>query len=164
MSAGPRVRVRRAEHRDIRAWLDLAAEVEWLVGDMLGSADFYEALLRNVARGTAFCVREDDGPAGSPLLGGLLFSPSRPDRPEARISWLSVAGRWRRRGAGTALLAHAVQLAGRPATLVVVTFGEDRAAGRPARRFYERQGFAPAEAAPMGPEGGSRQVFRLTLT
>ena len=50
------MRVQVAEYRDVRSWLDLAAEVEWLFGDMLGGPDFYEALLRNVGRGTAFCV------------------------------------------------------------------------------------------------------------
>jgi hypothetical protein len=47
-----------------------------------------------------------------------------------------------------------------PAVLSVVTFGEDVAEGLPARRFYERLGFRPAEAAPKGPEGGTRQVYR----
>ncbi len=32
----------------------------------------------------------------------------------------------------------------------------------PALRLYERLGFRPAEAAPPGPEGGSRQVYRRT--
>ena len=32
-----------------------------------------------------------------------------------------------------------------------------------ARVFYERLGFTPAEAAEPGPEGGSRQVYRLRL-
>ncbi|MEV7021768.1 hypothetical protein [Kitasatospora sp. NPDC093558] len=46
-----------------------------------------------------------------------------------------------------------------------MTFG----AGHPgavvsgARVFYERLGFTAAEAAEPGPEGGSRQVYRLLL-
>lgn len=59
-----------AGYRDLRSWLDLAAEVEWFFGDMLGSAGFYHALLKNIERGTALCTREDDGPAGAPLLAG----------------------------------------------------------------------------------------------
>ena len=44
----------------------------------------------------------------------------------------------------------------------VVTFGADHpgATASGARAFYERLGFNPAEAAPAGPEGGSRQVYR----
>ena len=52
-----------------------------------------------------------------------------------------------------------------PGVVEVVTFG----AGHPgavasgARVFYERLGFIPAETAPPGPEGGSRQVYRRTV-
>ena len=59
------------------------------------------------------------------------------------------------------LVGHAYGLVQPPAELVVVTFGEDNVAGQPARPFYRRLGFHPAEQAPAGPEGGSRQVFRL---
>ncbi|MGH2350553.1 MAG: GNAT family N-acetyltransferase [Chloroflexota bacterium] len=149
-----------AVYRDVRSWLDLAAEVEWFFGDMLGSAGFYRVLLKHIERGTAFCVREDDGAPGAPLMGGVLFSPCRPDRPEYRIGWLSVAERWRRHGVGRRLVEHAFGLVRPPAVLSVVTFGEDVPPGRAARRFYERMGFHPAESAPPGPEGGSRQVYR----
>jgi GNAT superfamily N-acetyltransferase len=155
--------VQLACYRDIRSWLDLAAEVESLFGSLLDDPEFHRALSRNIDRGTAFCVREDDGPPGAPLMGGLLFSPSRPERPEHRIGWLSVAERWRRHGVGRLLVEHVVGLIQPPATLSVVTFGEDVEAGRPARLFYERMGFHPAEPAPRGREGGSQQVFRREL-
>jgi ribosomal protein S18 acetylase RimI-like enzyme len=100
------------------------------------------------------------GLPGAPLAGGLLFSP-RP--PRHTIGWLAVARRWRRQGVGRMLVGHACGLVQPPAELVVITFGEDNAAGQPARRFYRRLGFQPAEQAPAGPEGGSRQVFRLLL-
>jgi predicted N-acetyltransferase YhbS len=47
----------------------------------------------------------------------------------------------------------------------VVTFGADHpgAVSSGARVFYERLGFSPAEAADPGPEGGSRQVYRLAI-
>ena|SRR3712207_5134760 len=151
------MRVEAARYRDIRGWLDLAAEVEPLFGMMLDDPQFHRALHRNIDRGTAFCVREDDGPPGGPLLGGLLFSPHYP---EYWIGWLAVAERWRRHGVGRRLVEHALGLVQPPAVVAVVTFGEDIDAGRPARRFYEQLGFQPAEAAPPGPEGGSRQVYR----
>jgi GNAT superfamily N-acetyltransferase len=152
-----------AGYRDVRGWLDLAEEVEDLFGGLLGGPGFYEALLRHIARGTAFCVREAAGPPGASLLGGLLFSPARPGRPEYRIGWLAVAARARRRGVGRALVEHVFGLVPPPAALTVVTFGPDVAPGRAARRFYEGLGFAPAEAAPPGPEGGTRQVYRREL-
>jgi GNAT superfamily N-acetyltransferase len=152
-----------AGYRDVRGWLDLAAEVEDLFGDMLGGPGFYDSLLRHIARGTAFCAREAAGPPGAPLLGGLLFSPARPGRPEYRIGWLSVAAHSRRRGVGRALVEHVFGLVPPPAALSVVTFGPDVAPGRAARRFYEGLGFSPAEVAPHGPEGGSRPVYRREL-
>jgi hypothetical protein len=63
------LKVATARYRDVRSWLDLAAEVEWFFGDMLGTPGFYRALLNNIERGTAFCVREAGGPSGTPLLG-----------------------------------------------------------------------------------------------
>jgi ribosomal protein S18 acetylase RimI-like enzyme len=143
---------------DIPAWLDLAAEVEPLFGPMVAVPSFRAALERNIARQTAFCIREQDGSPGAPLVGALLFSASHP--PHYRIGWLAVAQRWRRRGVAQALVEHCFQLVQPPAELSVVTFGEDSVAGRPARRFYERLGFQAAEAVPNGPEGSTRQVFR----
>ncbi len=154
------MRVQIAEYRDVRSWLDLAAEVEWLFGDMLGGPDFYQALLKNIGRGTAFCVRAGDGAAGAPLVGGMLFSPGRSDRPEYRIGWLSVAERCRRHGVGRLLVEHAFGLVKPPAVMTVETFGEEVEPGWPARRLYERMGFHPAELLPPGPEGGSRQTYR----
>ena len=155
--------VETARAQDIHAWLALAAEVEPLFGPLRDDPGFSRALLGHIARGTAYCVREGDGPPGTPLLGGLLCSPPRPARPEYRIGWLAVAARWQRRGVARQLVEHICGLVAPPATLAVVTFGEDVALGRPARRFYERLGFCPAEAAPPGPEGGSRQVYRRTF-
>jgi hypothetical protein len=53
--------------------------VESLFGNMVDSPGFYQSLLRNIGRKTAFCVRQDDGPPGALLVGGLLFSPRPPD-------------------------------------------------------------------------------------
>lgn len=150
----------RAEREDIPAWLVLAAEVEPLFGPMVEEPGFMRALRRNIARGTALCVREADGPPGSPLLGGLLYSPKPP---RYTIGWLAVAEAHRRHGIGCALIEHVFRLAARPAEFVVTTFGADRAEGEPAQRFYARMGFCPAEPAPDGPEGGSRQILRRLM-
>jgi GNAT superfamily N-acetyltransferase len=149
-----------AQPEDIPAWLDLAAEVEPLFGPMVNDPGFNRALHRNVARRTAFCVREAGGPPGVPLLGALLFS-AKP--PVYTIGWLAVTQQHRRRGIGRALVKHVLGLAEMPGEFVVTTFGVDNPAGEPARRFYERMGFHAAEPAPDGPQGGSRQIFRRSV-
>jgi GNAT superfamily N-acetyltransferase len=153
-------RVVTAQPKDIPAWLDLAAEVEPLFGPMVDDPSFLRALRKNIDRETAFCVREADGPPGVPVLGGLLFSP-RP--PVYTIGWLAVTRLHRRRGIGRKLVEHVLGLLIPPAELVVTTFGADHPLGRPARCFYERMGFHPAERAPDGPEGGPRQMYRRMI-
>ena len=145
---------------DLPAWLDLAREVEPLFGSMLADPGFHAALRRCVDRGSAFCVRGGDGQPSAPLIGGLLFS-AKP--PAYRLGWLAVTSARRRRGVGRALVSHVFGLIRRPAELTVLTFGEDAEHGPAARRFYESLGFRPAEPAPPGPEGGSRQVFRRSF-
>jgi len=154
------MRVVVAVPEDVPAWLALAAEVECLFGPLVGEPTFLRALERNVARGSAYSVREGDGPPGAPLEGGLLFS-AHP--PEYRIGWLAVAARARRRGVGRRLVSHVLALAARPARVSVVTYGEEVVGGAPARRFYERLGFLPAEMTLPGPDGGARQVYRREL-
>ena len=147
-----------AQPTDIPAWLDLAGEVEFLFGPMIADPGFHAALKRNIARQTAFCIREQDAAPGMPLMGALLFSAT--DAPHYKIGWLAVAQRWRRQGVAQMLVEHCFQRIQPPADLSVVTFGEENLAGRPARHFYERMGFQAAEVSPVGPEGGTRQVFR----
>jgi len=147
-----------AQPADIPAWLALAAEVEPLFGPMVADPGFHAALERNIARQTAFCIREQDDAPRRPLMGALLFSATH--APHYTIGWLAVAQRWRRQGVAQMLVEHCFRLVQSPAELSVVTFGPDNLAGRPARRFYERMGFQAAEMAPNGLEGGTRQFFR----
>lgn len=154
------MRVVVANEEDVAAWLDLAAEVEPLFGPMVGDPLFHQALHRNIARGSAFCMREGDSLPGAPLLGGLLFS-SHP--PEYRIGWLAVRQDSRRHGIGRRLVEHALGLVQPPAEVSVVTFVAEEPEGVPARLFYERLGFSPAELVSSGPDGQPRQVFRLSI-
>ncbi|HPH96112.1 MAG TPA: GNAT family N-acetyltransferase [Anaerolineaceae bacterium] len=146
-----------AQPEDIPAWLELAREVEPLFGPMVDDPGFLRALQKNIERGSAFCVRQGDGPPGTALLGGMLFS-ARP--PVYTIGWLAVTRAIRRQGIGDQLMAFAMRGIATPAEMVLTTFGEDCVEGRPARRFYERWGFAAAEMVPDGPDGATRQVFR----
>jgi ribosomal protein S18 acetylase RimI-like enzyme len=149
--------VRQAIDQDIPAWLDLAAEVEPLFGPLVNDQFFLRALRRNVDRGSAFCVRRGDGPPGSPLAGGLLWS-AHP--PRYVIGWLAVAAAARRHGVGCALVDHVLSLVVPPAEVSLTTFDDDVPEGEPAREFYMRLGFHPSEPAPVGPEGGSRRIWR----
>lgn len=156
---GGRPAVHVATPADIPAWHDLAAEVEPLFGPLVGDPSFEGALKRCIARGDAFCVRE--GYEGSPLLGGLLFSRTPP---VYTLGWLAVAAQGRRRGVGRALVRYALDLVLPPAEVIVTTFGLGRPEGEPARRFYAAMGFAPAEVAPDGPDGTTRQIYRLRVS
>jgi ribosomal protein S18 acetylase RimI-like enzyme len=147
-----------AQPADIPAWLHLAAEVEFLFGALVADPAFHQALERNIQRQTAFCIREQAHVPGTPLVGALLFSATR--APHYKIGWLAVAECWRRRGAAQALVTHCFDRIQPPAELSVTTFGADNLAGKPARDFYARMGFHAAEAAPNGPAGDTRQVYR----
>lgn len=152
--------VEQALPADIPAWQRLAAEVEPLFGPMVGRPEFESVLARKVERGQALCVREGASIPGTPLLGGLLWS-AHP--PHYRIGWLAVAAQARRKGVGRRLVETALAWVVPPATVDVVTFGEDHPGGWPARRFYLAFGFQPAEQVAPGPEGGTRQVFRFII-
>ena len=144
---------------DVAGFVRLAAVVERWFGPMEADPGFHEALRRNIERGSAFVVRA----AGARLLGGILTGGRAP---RFRINWLVVDAAARRRGVGRALVDHVTGLYPRPCQVDVVTFGVDHPAARQtgARAFYERLGFAAGDAAPDGPDGGSRQTFHLWLT
>jgi ribosomal protein S18 acetylase RimI-like enzyme len=135
---------------DVASWLELAREVEPLFGPM---PEFELTLRRNISRGTALCVRDVSGQ----VVGGILLRAA----PHTQITWLAVRSSARGRGVGRALVAGALRRCPPPCDVLVDTFGEDNIGGGPARRLYESFGFVPGEYLPDGPEGGSRQRFRL---
>jgi GNAT superfamily N-acetyltransferase len=152
--------VRRATEQDAPGFADLAGQVEHWFGPMVGEPGFLAAVDRHIRRGTALVAVSADQEG---VIGGLLFS-AKP--PVYHVRWLVISGLARRQGAGRALVSEAMRrFVSGPGTVEVVTFGADHpgAAASGARVFYERLGFAPAEAAPPGPEGGSRQVYRKTI-
>jgi GNAT superfamily N-acetyltransferase len=153
--------IRAAREEDVRGFIELAAQVEHWFGPMVATPGFRAALTRHIGRGTALAAVTD---AGEDLLGGVLFT-ARP--PAYHVRWLVVAGHARGTGVGRALLDDAARrFVTAPGTVEVVTLGADHpgAAASGARIFYERLGFAPAEAAAHGPEGGSRQAYRKPVT
>ena len=139
---------------DVPAWLHLAATVEHLFGPMVDQG-FDKAIVANIERRTAFCIRDDQ----ANLRGGLLFDAR--SKPTYHITWLAVSPRSRGRGLGRNLAQYAIAQATPPFRMEVVTFGDDNPEGIPARRLYESLGFVPDAMQPNGPEGGSRQRFVL---
>ncbi|TCC63481.1 N-acetyltransferase [Kribbella pittospori] len=129
---------------------------------MVGHPGFQRALDDHIAGQRAFVAFGPGGePAGAVLFGGAP--------PRFAVHWLVVADHVRGQGAGRTLMSAVIERLTDGAGLAegevveVVTFGPDHpgAVDSGARVFYERLGFVPAEPAPDGPEGGSRQVFRL---
>jgi GNAT superfamily N-acetyltransferase len=121
---------------DLAGWLALAREVEPLFGPMVGDPSFHAFLRRVFREQRAFCIREDDGPPGSPLCGGIAISKSKNE-----IGWFAVAERHRGKGFGKALLRHALEHLDRQQEIRVQTFDETISDGRPARRLYQQFGF-----------------------
>lgn len=156
------MKVVNATKDDLTSWLELASEVEYLFGPMISDPKFIQALEKNINRQSAFCVRENDGLPGTRLLGGLLFSSSK--APIYKIGWLAVSSQARNKGIATKLLGHVLNFVNAPAEVVVTTFGDDIPDGGPARNLYAKFGFVPQEESiPNGPEGGSRQNFKLVI-
>jgi GNAT superfamily N-acetyltransferase len=149
--------VRVAEEPDFPGFLGLAAQVEAWFGPMVEDPGFHDAVRKHIRRSMALVAVSPD------LLGGLLFGGTAP---KYHVRWLVVSERARGSGVGRALMAEAMRrFVPAPGTVEVVTFGADHpgASVSGARVFYERLGFVPAEVADPGPEGGSRQLFRLTV-
>ncbi|MDG4780940.1 GNAT family N-acetyltransferase [Micromonospora sp. WMMD961] len=152
--------VRRAEERDFNGFLGLAAQVECWFGPMVEDVGFHDAVRKHTLRSTAIVATS----GGPDLLGGLLFATKAATH---HVRWLVVSEGSRGTGVGRALMAEAMRRFVRgPGSVEVVSFGADHpgAHASGARVFYERLGFAPAETVEPGPEGGSRQVFRLAVT
>jgi ribosomal protein S18 acetylase RimI-like enzyme len=138
-----------AQQAAIASWLEIVREVEPLFGPM---PDFEATLTRNIDRRDALCVRD----TGGRVLGGALMKASPP-----QIAWLAVRASARGQGVGRALVTEVLRHLPAAAEVTVDTFGEDNVEGRPARRLYESFGFLAAEHLHRGPEGGTRQRFRL---
>ncbi len=154
-----RMIVQTAQAEDYTAWLRLAREVEDLFGPMVGEEAFQQTLLKNLRRGTALCVRDQDGAVGADLLGGLFYSPNPPIY---TISWLAVTQKYRQQRIGLKLVEAFLERVLPPAELVVTTFSADMEGGEAARRFYLKLGFQEAETVYHDYRGKMEayQVFR----
>lgn len=160
------ITIRPARQGDLDGFLALAFQVEHWFGPMVQEPGFHRAVNAHIRDGAALVAEstEPDGPAdASGPVGGLLFGA---EPPTYHVHWLVTSERCRGAGVGRLLMAEAMRryVTG-PGTVEVVTFGPDHpgAVESGARVFYERLGFHPGEAAGPGPEGGSRQIYRLPV-
>ncbi len=152
--------VRLALEQDVSGFLDLAAQVEDWFGPMVGDPGFHSAVVESIRSSTALVAVSPQ----SGTVGALLFGI---EAPTYHVHWLVVSESVRGKGVGRALMADAIgRFVRGPGTIEVVTFGADHpgASASGARVFYEGLGFVPGEATAPGPEGGSRQVYRLVVT
>ncbi|MFD5443693.1 MULTISPECIES: GNAT family N-acetyltransferase [Streptomyces] len=151
--------VRLAGDEDFPGFLGLAAQVEHWFGPMVEDVDFHDAVRKHMRRSRALVAVSSE----PDLLGGLLFGAKASTY---HVHWLVVSEQARGKGVGRALMSDAMRRwVQSPGSIEVVTFGVEHpgAFASGARVFYERLGFAPAEAVDPGPEGGSRQIYRRAV-
>lgn len=157
------IRIRPAREGDLDGFLSLASQVEHWFGPMVEEPGFHRAVNAHIRDGAAL-IAETTEPAAAPgPVGGLLFGTAPPTY---HVHWLVTAAHCRGAGVGRLLMAEAMRRYVRgPGTVEVVTFGPDHpgAVESGARVFYERLGFCPGEPTDPGPEGGSRQIYRLDV-
>ncbi|MGW6469028.1 GNAT family N-acetyltransferase [Streptomyces rubiginosohelvolus] len=161
------ITIRPARDGDLDGFLTLAAQVEHWFGPMVEEPGFHRAVEAHIRTGAAL-IAEATEPAApsagaSGPVGGLLFGA---DPPTYHVHWLVTAAHCRGAGVGRLLMAEAMlRYVSGPGTVEVVTFGPDHpgAVESGARAFYEKLGFAPGEPTEPGPEGGSRQIYRLDV-
>ncbi len=131
--AGTSICIVPAEEKDIPAWLNL---VNMVAGDFPGLdiESYTETLRKNIARGSALCVREDG------KLGGiLLFSPDH-----RCLSCMAVHPDYRRNGIASALIFEMLRRMP-DGDISVTTFREGDSKGIAPRELYQKFGFKPEE-------------------
>jgi GNAT superfamily N-acetyltransferase len=157
------ITIRPARQGDLDGFLALASQVEHWFGPMVEEPGFHRAVNAHIRDGAALVAESAGHTDASGPVGGLLFGA---EPPAYHVHWLVTSERCRGAGVGRQLMAEAMRryVTG-PGTVEVVTFGPDHpgAVESGARVFYERLGFRPGEPAGPGPEGGSRQIYRLPV-
>lgn len=143
--------VRPATHADLPVLVEFAAELRELLTPEAararplgpagsGSEQRLRAVLDDPDKCLVLCVRAGDEPLA---MGLLTIAPANPllDLPAVHLSHAVVPGRHRRRGAGKALVAAAVEFAERRGIEQLVVAVDP--GSREANRFFARLGFAP---------------------
>jgi GNAT superfamily N-acetyltransferase len=140
---------------DFEPWLALALEVEHLFGPMNPCLQFRLGLAEMITRGGGFCIREEDGPPGSPLCGAIAVLPEPNE-----IAWLAVARIHQGKGYGKALLGHGIGRLDPAREVCVQTFDPEVELGLPARQLYLKLGFV--DHRPAGPNAAGIPTLIMT--
>lgn len=144
VTTGVQQMIRKLTESDIEAWLQLAAEVEHLFGDMVGDEGFHGAMEECIRNGNALCVDEDtSGPAGI-----IAFDPGGNE-----ILWFAVGAELRGKGFGKQLLESALSELDATKPVFVQTFSPGIAEGHAARALYIQSGFADHREGGLNPAG-----------
>lgn len=138
--------IRCATPRDLSSFFELAREVEPLFGPMVDDPAFHAGMLAAMEACEVLCAEDEE--QGESLTGGIAVS-----RDINSIIWLAVRETCRGRGIGGLLLERALQELDSTRPVRVTTFDGTAAAGRAARRLYERQGFVEVESGGSNPAG-----------
>lgn len=142
------IAVERAAPDDVPAWRALAREVEPLFGaPMADDLGWLAGLDRAIDEGRAWKAVDVDGA----FAGAMTLARWAADDDAVTIAWLAVPEARRRRGAGQALVQHALLVAA-PRSVRVVTFPEGAAAS-----LYAACGFVATDDDPGHPD---RVVYR----
>jgi len=129
---------------DFDAWMALAAEVEPLFGPMTTMPAFKEAI--------SYCVKYKNAYGISfknEILAGIVAF----DREKNEIVWLAVSQKYQGKKLGDKLVKKCIEEMADRGDIFVQTFAENIAAGIPARRIYERNGFTDLMKAGKNPAG-----------
>lgn len=121
-----------AQEDDEREWMALAERLRDHFPGFV-TEDYRETLRRNVARGSALCVRMD-----RKLAGILLFSEKH-----GCLSYMAVAPEYRRRGVGSALVREMLRRTS--GDIWVDTFRAGDPLGDAPRALYLKCGFEEGE-------------------
>lgn len=121
-----------ASMADLGDWMELAVRVK---DNFPGFEEesYRETVLRNIARGSALCVR-----IGGKLAGILLYSEKH-----GCLSYMAVAPECRRMGVGSALIEEMIRRT--DMDIWVDTFCEGDPLGEAPRALYKRFGFEEGE-------------------
>ncbi|MES9521211.1 GNAT family N-acetyltransferase [Streptomyces capoamus] len=171
------ITIREGRPEDLHAILGmLDSSVEWLVSqgrtEQWGTEPLsrHEKTVRAVAgamdEGATYIAEVDGVPAASLTLtdgpGAYLSHLPPPGEPERYIHWLASDRRFKGRGAGSALLAHAAETT-RRAGIGLLRVDCYAGGDRKLVAYYEANGFTPTHTYTHGPEAWPGQVLARRL-